>query len=221
MNDEDLVSTNACEAALPSDGPSIAQTAEGGAAAEEGTEAGTDLCQPIAESGESELTEEIGSASDSVSASQISDDPVSDPDPLLPEDPESDQTESVEHLRNELNRLREEIHAREDFYSRIGRDYEEFRTLYPNVSVSDLPDSVWHDVRCGIPIAAAYALAEQRGRRLAEQAAAVNLENSARSSGALQATEPEFFSPAEVRAMSRDEVRHNYQKILRSMKTWN
>lgn len=220
MNDEELVSTNACEATSPSDDPTASQDAQGGDEAENAA-AKIESDFPDCGSPESEKTSPIDPAQMPASDPALSDDPVPDPDPLLPADPDSDEEESLEHLRNELNRLRAEIAARDDFYARVGRDYEEFRTLYPEVSISDLPDSVWRDVKCGIPIAAAYALAEQRERRLARQAEEVNLANASRSSGALHATEPDFFSLAEVRAMSRDEVRRNYQKIMQSMKKWN
>jgi hypothetical protein len=34
-------------------------------------------------------------------------------------------------------------------------------------------------------------------------------------------TTESFFTPNEVRAMSRSEIRKNYSKILESMKKWN
>lgn len=218
MNDEDLVSTNAFETTPTPNDPPTAQAAEEGGAAEACSAEGIDPCREIPEA---EGAPNGAAQEETMLDPALSDDPVSDPDPLLPEDCDSAEAQSLEQLRDELKRLREEIRGREDFYGRVGRDYEEFRTLYPGVNLSDLPDSVWNDVKCGIPIAAAYALAEQRQRRLAEQAEAMNLANAARSSGAMQATEPEYFSPDEVRAMSRDEVRHNYQKIMQSMKKWN
>lgn len=217
MNDEDLVSTNALEATPPSDDPFAAQNAETGESAEEETAKGADPCQPIAECA---ISEDGGETVPALHPA-LSDDSVSDSDPVLPENPDSSEAQSLEQLRDELKHLREEIREREDFYGRVGREYEEFRTLYPGVSLSDLPDGVWKDVKCGIPIAAAYALAEQRRQRLAEQADAVNRTNAARSSGSLSGTDPEIFTSAEVRAMSRDEVRRNYQKIMNSMKKWN
>lgn len=225
MNDEKLATTNTLEASPTSDDPPAAQVAEG--ESEGGTETESSIGESPAKNKTAGATEESAQTDADVGPAvsdadpAIPDDPGTDPDPLLPEDPESDPTESVERLRHELQQLREEIRDREEFYGRVGRDYEEFRTLYPNVNVSDLPDSVWKDVRCGIPIAAAYALAEQRRRRIEEQARAANLANAERSSGPMLSGEPEFFSPADVRAMTRDEVRHNYQKIIQSMKKWN
>jgi len=217
MNDEDLVSTNALEAPPSSDDPFAAQDAEARGSAEGETAKGADPCQPIADC----TVSEDGGAATPALDSALSDDPVSNSDPVLPEDPDPSEAQSLEQLRDELKHLREEIREREDFYGRVGREYEEFRTLYPGVSLSDLPDGVWKDVKCGIPIAAAYALAEQRRQRLAEQADAVNRTNAARSSGSLSGADPEIFTSAEVRAMSRDEVRRNYQKIMNSMKKWN
>ena len=104
--------------------------------------------------------------------------------------------------------------------TRIDRECEEFRSLYPDVPLSALPDSVWKDTESGIPLAAAYALADRRRIRTEELAAEANLRNKGRSSGSLEGTAPEYFSADEVRAMSQKEVRRNYQKILRSMSHW-
>lgn len=104
---------------------------------------------------------------------------------------------------------------------RFAREGEEFRALYPETDLQNIPDSVWNDVRRGIPLAAAYALAERRHYCTELKANEYNLTNRMRSSGSLEPTEPEYFSPAEVRAMSQSEVRANYQKIMRSMQKWN
>lgn len=54
------------------------------------------------------------------------------------------------------------------------------------------------------------------------QVAAVNERNSERSAGRLSPQDgEEYFSPNEVRAMSREAVRDNYERILRSMKHWH
>ncbi len=204
MNDENAISNDACEETLPQNGSSASQ------------EAGTDerRMDPALQSNPTE-------ALDSEENPAISADSMQDSDPAAASDPDADKTADLEQLRGELKRLQNELSAQKDFYQRVEKDYEEFRTLYPNTPISELPDRVWDDVRCGIPIAAAYALAEQRNRRLSEHADSVNHRNSCLSSGALIGTEPEFFSPSEVRAMSREEVRKNYTKILSSMQQWN
>ena len=146
-------------------------------------------------------------------------DPHSDLDPSSP--PEADPTEQLQQLRDELSRLRAEMAQQATFFSRMGLECEEFRTLYPQASLADLPDCVWEDVKQGIPIAAAYALAERRRAYTESLAAVANQKGRQCSSGALASTDPDYFSPGEVRAMSQAEVRANYQKIMRSMPKWH
>ena len=93
--------------------------------------------------------------------------------------------------------------------------------LYPQTPLSSLPDNVWQDVKQGIPLAAAYALAERRRAYTEALASSTNEQNKKCSAGAISSTENEYFSPSEVRAMSQGEVRANYQKIMRSMQKWN
>ena len=73
----------------------------------------------------------------------------------------------------------------------------------------------------GIPIAAAYALFERRRFTTEQKALEYNHANARRSSGSLEPTAPDYYSPAEVRAMSQSEVRANYDKIMRSMQKWH
>ena len=153
-------------------------------------------------------------------------------DPILPEDPDQDSDPDrgaaftqegaieLERLRSELTHLQEEISKRDMRLEQISKEFEEFNTLYPNISLSTLQDSVWSDVRRGIPIAAAYALAQRREEHIAQKAALSNLHNQQLSSGALQPVKSDYFSPDEVRAMSQSEVRANYQKIIQSMEKW-
>lgn len=156
-----------------------------------------------------------------VEAPAISADSLPDPDPALAEPAQSPQEDGLEQLRGELNRLRWELATRDEMLTRIGEECEEFQRLYPEKTLSELPDGVWEDVRRGVPIAAAFALSERR-RHLAEQRAlASNLANGKRSSGSVGGIQNDYFSPAEVRAMSQTEVRENYQKIMRSMQKWH
>lgn len=58
--------------------------------------------------------------------------------------------------------------------------------------------------------------------RASVQAQQVNAHNELRSSGRLaQRGDEGYFSPDEVRAMSREAVRDNYDGIVRSMKHWH
>ena len=131
-----------------------------------------------------------------------------------------EESTELERLRSELTQLKSELSKRDMRLEQISKEFEEFNTLYPNTSLSSLQDSVWNDVRRGIPIAAAYALAQRREEHIAKTAMISNLQNATLSSGALQPVHSDYFSPAEVRAMSQSEVRANYQKIIQSMQKW-
>lgn len=134
------------------------------------------------------------------------------------DEPEADGTED---LLAEIERLKAELAQRDAMAERLAREGEEFHALYPDANMQDLPDSVWQDVGRGIPIAAAYALFERRRFTTEQKALEYNHANARRSSGSLEPTAPDYYSPAEVRAMSQSEVRANYDKIMRSMQKWH
>ena len=145
-------------------------------------------------------------------------DPTVDPDPGASAQP--DTATELERLQNELSALREELAKRDSRLEQMGAEYEEFSTLYPKTPLSEIPDSVWENVKKGIPIAAAFALFEKKRMQSEQNASQSNHNNASRSAGALSPTRSDYFSPAEVRAMSQQEVRENYQKILQSMQKW-
>lgn len=148
-------------------------------------------------------------------------DPDPDPDPCAsggaPEDPAGE----LSRLRDELNGLKDALAKKEAFFNRLSSELSEFSELYPDVPVSEIPDPVWADVRKGIPLAASFALMEKRAATASEAAARANRQNSLRSSGALESPENDYFSPDEVRTMSREEVHSNYSKIMASMPKWH
>lgn len=151
--------------------------------------------------------------------------------PATEEEPEAESSpeETVEpkgksheeSLLAEIKRLKDELARRDSMAERFAKEGEEFCTLYPNTDMQQLPDSVWQDVGRGVPLAAAYALFERRRYYTEQKAAEYNHTNMRRSSGSLEPTEPDYYSPAEVRAMSQSEVRANYDKIMRSMQKWH
>ncbi len=144
-------------------------------------------------------------------------------EPSLPEvkDDIPDLTE-VLALRAELDSLKRELEENRAFYSRLDGECAEFSSLYPDVSITSLPDTVWQSVKKGVPLSAAYALEVRRAEVKAQRARQVNRDNSEMSSGALgNDNRNSFFSPAEVRAMSAAEVRANYSKIIESMSKWH
>ena len=134
---------------------------------------------------------------------------------------EEDPRAGILELREKLKELEERISAKEAAYLRLERECGEFRELYPGISLGSLSDSVWADVQKGVPVAAAYALYERRRALTEELAERVNAANKKNAPGKVSGTEAEFFSPAEVRKMSRKQVRENYDKIIYSMQKWN
>lgn len=150
----------------------------------------------------------------------LSADPCADSDSGNPCDPAPTAEEQLEQLRSELKALQTQMAERESYWQRMGAECEEFLSLYPETPLSEVPDAVWNDVGRGIPLAAAYALAAQKKRRAEELAKISNHQNEQRSAGAAGGGATDYFSPAEVRAMSQSEVRANYQSIMRSMPKW-
>ena len=128
----------------------------------------------------------------------------------------------INALKSELEALKIEFEEKKRTLERMRREIGEFSEIFPEKDVNSLPDSVWEEVKAGIPLAAAYALYERKCTIRAQIADRTNAKNSALSSGAIgrEASES-FFTPDEVRAMSRAEVRKNYTKIIESMKKWN
>ena len=125
-------------------------------------------------------------------------------------------------LKAEIDKLRAEIDGigakRAAFISEI----KEFAEIFGADNVSNIPDEVWESTNRGVPLAAAYALYEKKAAQRAEMTERVNKKNESMSAGAIKnATNPEFFSPTEVRAMSAKEVKKNYNRIIESMKKWN
>ena len=98
----------------------------------------------------------------------------------------------------------------------------EFSDVYPEKSLDSIPTEVWGSVKCGVPLAAAYALYEKKTAVQTEFAQAVNSRNAERSSGAVgRECDCLYYSPDEVRQMSSSEVREKYNIIIESMKKWN
>lgn len=136
--------------------------------------------------------------------------------------PDTEDVSELETLRREVTRLSGELKKREELTRRMEEEIGDFSGLFPDRKISEIPDGVWNDVRSGIPLAAAYSLYEKREEAKARQAGEVNRRNSELSSGSLGSNEPnEYFSPSEVRKMTREEVHANYSGILESMKRWN
>ena len=136
----------------------------------------------------------------------------------------SPQESELEQLRGELNRLRQELAVRDAQMKKdahIEREYAAFCELYPTVSISSLPPEIWESVESGTSLASAYALAERKKAISMQKATESNASNRNRSAGAVNNAQSIEFSPAEVRAMTSQEVRANLPKIMRSMQKWH
>lgn len=118
---------------------------------------------------------------------------------------------------------------RADWYR---RDREEFIAAHPDVNLEELiADERFRSFAKGkvgeVPMKEIYAdfvsltgHYEENARRMASQM----LANKKASPGALstsQSPESDYFTPEEVKKMTRDEIRANYDKIRSSMKKWN
>ena len=133
-----------------------------------------------------------------------------------------EESSEIEMLKRELDTLRKELEEKKSAFERMSRDIGEFSELFPEKNINAIPDSVWESVKAGIPLAAAYALYERKNAIRSDMAKRANEENSARTTGSIGRDNTEnFYTPDEVRAMSRAEVKHNYSKIIESMKKWN
>lgn len=129
---------------------------------------------------------------------------------------------SVESLQKELAALREELAQAKALHARMDNELAEFRELFPAVSPTSLPDGIWEEVKRGIPLAASYALYEKKCAMEKTRAEEINLRNAYQSPGvAGKDTAAEYFTPEDVRVMSRAEVHNHYKKIMDSMKKWS
>ena len=155
-------------------------------------------------------------------------DPLPDEEPIVEEEIsgelESAAAETIDSLLSEIAALKEQIaklEALKQTEARILAEIGDFVALFPDVPVEELPDEVWESVRAGAPLAASYALYERKKISEAKRIAAINAKNASRSPGAAGTdTASEYFTPDEVRRMSRAEVHANYPKIKESMKKW-
>ena len=102
----------------------------------------------------------------------------------------------------------------------VDAEYLEFARLFPGVSVAGLPDAVCDSVRSGVPLAAAYALYEKQRSFELDSANERNSKNASLSFRLKENGAEKYFSPDEVKSMSREEVRTNYNRIIESMRHW-
>ena len=134
----------------------------------------------------------------------------------------NDGASELEELRQQVKALSEELKRKNEEAEKISAELGEFNSLFPDVSINNVPEEVWLKVREGNSLTAAYAVYYRQCQLRDEQTKLINQKNASLSAGSAgEHTSPEYFTPDEVRKMSQGEVRANYKKILNSMKKWN
>lgn len=134
------------------------------------------------------------------------------------------ELETIASLKEEITALKtkiSELETQRDTQTRILEELSDFNALFPTVEMEDIPECVWESVKKGTPLIASYALYEKRLAAEEARIAKINAANALRSPGiAGKDTASEYFTPDEVKKMSRSEVHANYSKIKESMKKW-
>ena len=152
-----------------------------------------------------------------VSVPEINNDEIISEENVEPSESIDSLKEVIFDLQAKISNLEAEKKAQERILEELG----DFTSLFPDVQIDEIPESIWESVKKGTSLAASYALYEKR--KLAEQQriAQINAKNAAKAAGVAGVhTANEYFSPDEVRKMSRSEVHANFAKIRKSMEKW-
>ena len=104
---------------------------------------------------------------------------------------------------------------------RINEEYSSFRSLFPDMKLSELPDEVEKSISAGVPLDAACALHKLRREAAERLASNVNESNKKLSSGAVRSSSVNYLTIEEIGAMSRGEVRKNLGFIFKSLENQN
>lgn len=167
---------------------------------------------------------EVDQALEKTEAIELPESPKESESITEPDGGADDSEKIIEDLKQEIDTLRRQISQLEELKranNRILSELGDFAAFFPDVPVENIPDSVWESVKNGAPLAASYALYEKRMAAEAMRIARINQKNASKSPGAAGTdTVGEYFSPEDVRRMSRAEVHANYSKIKESMKKW-
>lgn len=153
-------------------------------------------------------------------------------DPVLDRAVEEPVKEAVEETANDCNAEETEVTEIGDNsefdplcsvieQEKAHAEYREFCDLFPDLTLTELPDSIIESVAGGVPFLAACALYEYR-RAAAEKAAAeINEQNRDFSFAVRQnSVQNGMFTREDVMDMTPSQVRGNYKRIIESMKNW-
>ena len=155
------------------------------------------------------------------SGETVTDAPLTDPlDVLGAPTEEVALQETKDTTADELLNLRGEVERLRGEAERIADGYAELIELFPSAELRSMPDSFKEAVKRGVPPAAAYALEMRRREVNAKRAAEARKNALATSFGKVDSASDTLYTPDEVRAMSREEVRENYGRIMESMRRW-
>jgi len=117
---------------------------------------------------------------------------------------------------------RAEGDAKEDPRKKMEEDIALFHSLFPEVKVDQIPAEVWDRVEKGESLSAAFALYTVKNQQKEKRIRQVNEENEQKAPPRIRhdGGEEHYFSPEAVKAMSRNEIKKNYNAILASMEKW-
>lgn len=98
---------------------------------------------------------------------------------------------------------------------RFGAETEEFFEKYPDVDIDTVPSSVWEQVKSGKNLSSAYGEFSQRIEKIQAQ----NEKNRQSTPGGIgRATHTRGnFTESDVRGMTKQQIKDNYNDIIRSM----
>ncbi len=139
---------------------------------------------------------------------------------IMPEEVTA-EAEQAPDLSAELEDMRIRLESAERRACEIAAGWREFTELFPDADINSLPDSFNAALERGIPPAAAYALELRRREVMRDRIEAADRKARELSAGRINAADDTLYSPEEVRAMKPSEVKENYEKIRRSMKSWH
>lgn len=132
----------------------------------------------------------------------------------LDEDSRDDNTldrEELEAFRLE-KRIKENLEA----------EFKKLVEIFPEFNADDVPDEVFEKCEDGRGLAAEYALwyiTEEKKK--GEQKKKEEENSKSAPPNVKEASEPTYFTPEQVKNMSKAEIRKNYKAIMDSMEKWN
>ena len=130
--------------------------------------------------------------------------------------------EAIAHFKAEIEALKLMLEKKKKECERIFLELAEFAAIFPKRAIESIPAEVWESMRRGVPLSAAYALYEKQREADENNIREVNRINAERSAGAISSgADGGYYSPEEVRKMTANEVKKNYNLIIESMKKWN